>query len=244
MKRMMLAGVLALGAAGPALAADLPPPQIPPPQAPATYVPAPSPEYNWGGIYFGLNGGYGFGDSKWSGLGSTGSFNTDGGLVGVTLGANYQANQMVFGIEGDMDWADASGTAGAGCGASVIGIGTITSCETKNDWLATVRGRLGYAWDRVLLYGTAGGAGGDIKATTSGGTASVGSVDNTEFGWTAGAGVEFALAQNWTARAEYLYVDLSNGSWSCTGAFCGTTSSVSFDESLVRVGLDYKFGGF
>lgn len=228
----------AAAAASPAFAADLPQRMPPPPQAPAVYNPPPPPQYNWGGIYFGLNGGYGFGNSTWnSSTGSTGSFNSNGGLIGSTIGANFQSGPFVFGVEGDLDWADVSGS--AACATAVPS----TTCETQNNWLGTFRGRVGYAWDRVLLYATAGGAVGDIKAITSGG-GTVGSVDSTEFGWTAGAGVEFALAENWTARVEYLYVDLSNGSWSCTGAGCGTATSVSFDENLVRAGLDYKFGGF
>lgn len=231
--------------AAPALAADLPQPP-PAPQAPAVYIPPPPPVYNWGGIYFGLNGGYGFGDSKWTppaGTG-TGDFNVDGGLVGGTLGANFQSGEWVFGIEADLDWADIKGSVSSTTLCPPVGP---TSCtfQTENDWLGTVRGRFGYAFDRVLVYGTAGGAFGNIKPQLTV-TPILGSSNSTEFGWTAGAGVEFALALNWTARIEYLFVDLSNGSFTCGLAQCPTaamTVPVSFDASLVRVGVDYKFGG-
>lgn len=229
MKRMLMAAALALAAGGQALAADLPQaPPPPPPRAPAAYIPAP-PVYNWGGVYVGVNGGYGFGNSTWSNaFGSTGSFSTNGGFAGGTLGANFQASQFVFGVEGDVDWTDLKGTS-----SSLV---CTSYCQTANNWLGTLRGRLGFAADRILFYGTGGAAFGDVKATTP-----FASNSSTEVGWTAGAGVEFALSQNWTAKAEYLYVDLSKGS--CTTA-CGSPAStvgVSFTESLVRAGVNYKF---
>lgn len=249
MKRMLFAGTIALAAAGPALAADIIPPSAPPPQAPATYIPAPAPIYNWGGIYVGINGGYAFGNSDWTqGALSTGNFSVDGGLIGGTIGANFQSGQFVFGVEGDWDWADIKGSSAAGCGTlgtaipPVGTIGPMTTCETKSDWLATIRGRVGYAFDRVLVYGTAGGAVGDVEA----GPSSSATFDSsTEFGWTAGAGVEVGITPNLTAKVEYLFVDLSAGSCS---ASCGTPTpavSASFDStSLVRAGLNFKFNPF
>jgi outer membrane immunogenic protein len=244
MKRFALAAAIALSAT-PALAADLPAP--PPPQAPAAYVPVAAPVYNWGGVYVGINGGYGFGNSNWdfsSIVGfpaSTGNFDINGPLVGGTIGANFQTGQFVFGVEADGDWTDIKGSAGV-CNPF--------TCQTSNDWLATLRGRVGYAIDRVLFYGTAGGAAGDVKATFSGtfpapvGAFSISS-NSSEFGWTAGAGVEYAVTNNLTAKVEYLFVDLGNGSLSCPVATCGVPSvPVSFEANLVRAGLNYKFGGF
>ena len=231
MKRILIAGAFALAAGGQALAADLPQPGPPPPRAPSTYVPVTAPGYNWSGFYLGINGGYGFGDSNWTpccGIPPTGNFSTSGFLAGGTLGANYQMGAFVLGIEGDGDWTNLSG--------SITCSGGYT-CQTSSNWLATARGRIGYAFDRILLYGTGGGAAGNIKANNSytGGTDS-----NTEYGWTAGAGIEFAFAQNWTAKVEYLYVDLANGS---CNASCPTYApvAVSFTESLVRAGINYKF---
>jgi outer membrane immunogenic protein len=229
MKRMLLAGAVALALATPAFAADLPQAAPPPPQAPA-FIPPP-PVYNWSGIYIGINGGYGFGNSNWGAPITTGNFALDGGLVGGTLGINFQSGQFVFGLEADGDWTNIQGnTSNGGC------LGVV--CQTSNDWLSTFRARLGVAFDRVLLYGTAGGAAGNVKANVSG----IGSTDSTEFGWSAGAGLEYAITENVTIRGEYLFVDLADGT--CGTAVCPVSTPVSFDTSLVRAGLDFKFNPF
>jgi outer membrane immunogenic protein len=246
MKRWLIAGALAFAAAGQAAAADLPQPE--PPRAPAVYVPVVAPVYNWGGIYYGINGGYGFGTTDWTDpnnafAGSTGSFNMNGFVVGPTLGANFQTDAFVFGIEGDFDWSGLDGKSSNGfCGA--VGFGGGAQCETKDTWLGTLRGRVGYAADRVLFYATGGGAFGNIESGIGGNFDK-----STKGGWTAGAGVEAAFADNWTARVEYRYVDLQNGS--CTsGGNCGANlattglaanDTVKFTTSLVRLGIDYKF---
>ena len=141
--------------------------------APAYVVP---PLYNWTGFYVGINGGYGWGTSSFSAPFTTGSFDTSGGLVGGTLGYNWQSGQVVFGLEGDLDWTSIRGS--SPCGAS--------SCETRNDWLGTVRGRLGYAFDRFMPYVTGGAAFGNIKTSIAG----FGSSSDTNIGWTLGAGIE------------------------------------------------------
>jgi outer membrane immunogenic protein len=262
MKRMLIAGALAFAAVGQALAADLPPPSepmAPPPRAPATYVPTIAPGYNWGGVYFGINGGGGVGSSNWSDagnlVGSTGDFNTDGFLIGGTVGANFQASQIVFGIEADLDFSTFQGTSTSGFCTMSNGTFFGNTCNTRNNWLSTVRGRLGYAADRFLVYVTGGGAFGNVEAGLSGG--GIGTTDyqnNTEIGWTAGAGVEVAFAQNWTGRIEYLYVDLSNGTCNVGGScgfeppgvfpFITPNDSVRFSANIIRLGIDYKFGGF
>jgi outer membrane immunogenic protein len=222
MKRVVVAcvGIAALG--GVAAAADLPQaPAAPYYKAPA-YVPL---GYTWSGLYVGINGGGAWGRSSWT---TTTGFDTSGGFVGGTLGYNYQVNQSVLGIEGDIDWADINGSTSAGCPAA--------NCKTSDDWLATVRGRLGYAADRFMPYVTGGLAVGDIKTALPGFAG--GSVTNA--GWTAGGGIEFALAGHWTAKAEYLYVDL--GKFSC-GTSCGgtPTQDVSFTANLFRGGFNYRF---
>ncbi len=237
MKRIVVAAALGLVAGGQALAADLPMP-APMPRAPATYVPAAVPVYNWAGIYIGANAGYGFGTSSWSAsapaTGSTGNFNTSGFLGGGTLGFNYMWGPVVLGIEGDGDWSNLKGTASS-CVAAAA-----SSCQTSSNWLATVRGRAGYAIDRVLLYATAGGAFGNETAKGSVGALTT-TTSSTQAGWTAGAGLEFAFAPNWTAKAEYLYVSLANGSFSLPTAPVATTGSVKFNENLVRAGVNFKF---
>ncbi len=233
MKRVLLiAGALALLGGSQALAADLPQ-RAPLPKAPAAYVPVPV--FSWTGFYLGINGGFGFGQSSWTDptFGSTGNFNTSGFLVGGTIGANYQIGSFVIGVEGDGDWNDANGTTfAAGC--------VVVGCTTKSDWLATVRGRAGFAWDRVLFYGTGGAAFGGVQAAAGGLPFATG----TQTGWTAGAGVEFAFAPNWTAKVEYLFVDLGN--FSCPAVSCGDPNgfadNVTLKENIVRAGINYKFG--
>jgi len=231
MKRLLMAGGFALAAGGQALAAHLPQPG--PPRAPAAYVPVPAPVFTWTGIYVGLNGGYAFGSSNFNEPGfipgPTGNFSTNGFLAGGTLGANYQWGQFVFGIEGDGDWTNLSGTTYTNCGFG---------CTTQSDWLATARGRAGYAWDRILFYGTAGGAFGNLQANSG----ALPFNSTTQTGWTAGGGIEAAIAPNWTAKIEYLYVNL--GSQSCPVGSCSTSgnpTSVSLNENIVRAGINYKF---
>src|SRR5579872_660175 len=237
MKRMLWAGAFALLVGGQALAADLPPPP-PAPRAPATYVPTTIPVYNWSGIYIGANGGYGFGTSNWTDTtgASTGNFNTNGWLAGGTVGGNVQFwGGAVLGIEGDWDWTNLNGTSSTAPCTGGVPAG-ITGCQTSSNWLGTVRGRAGWAFDRVLLYGTGGAAFAPVKATAVG--SGLGTDTNTEVGWTAGGGLEFAFAPNWTAKAEYLYVDLNNGSCiaACAGAF--TPISVKYTENIVRAGIN------
>jgi outer membrane immunogenic protein len=220
MRRILFTTIslLALTASG-ALGADLPRKG---PAAPAAVI---NPVYNWTGFYVGINGGYGWGDSGWNGLGSSSS--SSGGLVGLTLGYNWQAfgSPYVFGLEGDIDWSDIKGIfANAACP---------TGCETKNSWLGTVRGRLGYAVDRVMPYFTGGLAVGDVHATQVG----IAGVSSTNVGWTVGAGVEYAVAGNWSAKLEYLYVDLGNVD---CGA-CSAVTNVDFRANLVRAGVNWRF---
>jgi outer membrane immunogenic protein len=223
MKHIVFAGLvlLATGAvAGSATAADLGR------QYQQPYVKAPiyNPVFTWTGFYLGLNGGGGWGQSSWD---RTGTFDLSGGVIGGTVGFNWQTGQLVLGIEGDADWSGVSGTTSTLCPVG---------CTTRNDWLGTVRGRVGYAFDRFLPYVTGGLAAGDIRATTPG----FAGATQTNLGWTIGAGMEVAIAGNWSAKAEYLHVDL--GSFNC-GLACGlvTPDNVSFRANLARGGVNYKF---
>ena len=211
-------GLLAL-AAMPASAADLP--RGTPYKAPA-YVA----QYNWTGFYLGINGGGGFGDSDWNGLAFSNS--PSGGLIGGTAGYNWQGvgSPWVFGIEGDIDYSSLKDS--SACGLAF-------SCQTRNNWLGTVRGRVGYAWDRFMPYFTGGVAFGDIEARRTG----FSGVSETNVGWTVGVGIEGVIAGNWTAKLEYLYVDL--GDVNCSAAACGTATNVDFSTNVVRAGLNYRF---
>jgi outer membrane immunogenic protein len=221
MKRLCVALIGVATLAGAAAAADLPRPAPQPYAPPAVYAPV----YNWAGFYIGINGGGGFGSSSWD---LTGGRNIDGGLVGGTAGYNFQFGQAVVGVEGDIDWADISGSTTNGCPLG---------CKTTDSWLSTVRGRLGYAADRFMPYVTGGAAFGNIQATTPG----FAGASATNVGWTLGAGLEAALTRNWTGKVEYLYVDLGN--FNC-GLNCGAgmvTDNVSFHTNLLRGGVNYHF---
>jgi outer membrane immunogenic protein len=180
---------------------------------------------SWTGFYAGLNAGYGFGKSNWD----VPAVDTapKGVLAGVTVGYNFQTGMWLWGMEADADYSGMKGTNQCAPGAT---------CETKNSWLATARGRLGYAgWNNFLPYLTGGAAFGDIKATNS----AVSSASKTKVGWTAGVGLEYAMWSNWSVKLEYLYVDL--GSFDC-GAPCGAAvDNVSFKANVVRAGLNYRF---
>jgi outer membrane immunogenic protein len=217
MKKFLLAGaaILALGVVS-ASAADIQRRQAMPAKTPV-YV---APIYNWTGPYIGIYGGGGWGRSDFSAPISSGAFNTSGAVVGGTLGYNYQMGQAVFGIEGDAGWSSIRGS--TPCAG--------TTCDTRNHWLSTVRGRLGLAVDRFMPYITGGAAFGDIKTSVAG----IGDAHTTKAGWTAGGGVEAAIAGPWTAKLEYLYVDLGRG-----GSIVG--SDASFKTHIVRAGLNYRF---
>jgi outer membrane immunogenic protein len=231
-RTFIAAAVLVAAGYGHAVAADLPVPSIPPPL----------PVYNWSGFYLGINGGFGTGASNWSDgpVGTTGSFAISGFLIGGTLGANYQIGEYVFGIEGDGGWTNLRGNSGSTCGAIAAVVPPPASCQTQSQWLATVRGRAGYAFDRILLYGTAGAAFGNVQT----GLNPPSTFDSsTEAGWTVGAGLEVAFAPNWTAKAEYLFVDLPNATCTTIGNCGGAAGSiVSFNESIIRAGVNFKFG--
>jgi outer membrane immunogenic protein len=221
-KRSLFAGCLAvaaLSAVPGAQAADLS-------VAPLYKAPPPpvSLAYNWSGFYLGLNGGGGWGDSHWEGIGNTG---LSGGEFGGTAGYNWQLGQAVLGLEGDLDWARLTGTLTCPGGA----------CSTSSTWLSTVRGRVGYSFDRFLPYVTGGVATGDIRAAVPGLPGS----SSTNTGWTVGGGVEVALPGNWSAKAEYLHVDL--GAFNC-GVACGGTpnENVSMRDDIFRAGVNYHFG--
>jgi outer membrane immunogenic protein len=246
-KRFIVAVVMLLAGVGGVAAADMPLPQgapVPPP----IYRPA---FYDWSGVYVGVNAGYGFGQASWIDInGSTGNFNTNAFVIGGTLGANYQTGPYIVGFEGDIDWTNLSGTSSsAGC-INLSGLLPAGStCTTKQDFLGTARARIGYAFDRVLVFGTAGAAFGPERAivNTPGLTGSVNIP--TQLGWTVGGGVEYAFTEAISAKAEYLFVQL--GTASCptvTGcvpanfvAVGGTPTSHSLYENLVRGGVNYRF---
>jgi len=226
MKRVLLAGVALAALMGSASAADIPRRVVERPvAAPVPHVMA----YNWTGFYAGLNAGWGWGTGSLSGPPPTGDMEGNGGLIGGTLGYNWQMNQVVFGVETDLAWSGIEANRRCGVGGGL-------RCEVNNDWLGTARGRIGLAMDRFMPYVAGGLAYGDVNASVTG----LRGASETQVGWTLGGGVEFAINGPWTAKLEYLYVDL--GDFNC-GTRCGTAGpdKVEYNSHIVRAGLNYKF---
>ncbi|MES2751761.1 MAG: outer membrane protein [Pseudomonadota bacterium] len=165
---------------------------------------------SWIGPYIGGNIGYGWGDVTNSAVSPSGV------LGGLQAGYNWQSGPLVLGIEGDLQINSANDR--------------FAAWKFSNPWFGTARGRVGYAFNNILLYGTGGLAFGQLKAETFGFSES-----HTSMGWTAGVGAEIALNRNWSAKVEYLYVDLSNNN------FVGTGLPHGYEFSTVRLGVNYRF---
>jgi outer membrane immunogenic protein len=256
--------LVAIGAA-PALAADLKTKVY-------TKAPAVVPEavYNWTGFYVGGNVGGGWGSQavNFSGSASTlGAIaagqvpallagNPSGVIGGAQAGYNFQSGKFVYGIEADIQGANIH--SGATLSTAVGGgLFPVTNTADQNlSYFGTVRGRAGFTvTPALLLYGTGGFAYGGARVATSVNTTPgcpgfCGAAANstTLTGWTAGAGAEYGFSKNWTAKLEYLYYDLGNISQLYTdslGRFAGTTvtTNTAFRGNIVRVGVNYKFGG-
>lgn len=191
--------------------------------------------YDWTGFYLGINGGYAWGRSSWSdpAVGTdSGRFNTNGGTLGGQVGYNWQTGPLVVGIETDLNWLNAKGSTGAGGVCLTDGAG---QCQSKQTWVGTTRARLGYSFDRWLPYVTGGVAYGDVRADQA-----TGSSSTTKTGWTAGGGVEYGINRNWSAKLEYLHIDLGTANF--MGAASGTpTLNVPITDDIVRAGLNYRW---
>jgi outer membrane immunogenic protein len=193
--------MLTMGSAG---AADI--------ARPVPYYTAPGPigSYSWTGPYIGGNLGYLWGKTTHN------PANPSGIAGGVQGGYNWQTGQFVLGGEADINASDASDT--------------FAPWKFSNRWFGTVRARVGYAFNNILVYGTGGLAFGDEKADVG-----VLSESKVHFGWTAGFGMEVGLTSNLSARIEYLFVDLTDKPYGLTG------TSNGFESSLLRLGLNYRF---
>ena len=186
----------------------------------------PKPSYNWAGFYLGLQGGYGWAKDRWNVPGV--SFDSDGMLLGGTAGFNADTGSWVFGAEADMSWADISGDQSS---CSVGG-----SCETKLEYLGTIRGRLGYdlgdETQGLLVYATGGMAIGGLNYKASGG----GEDFNTGTGWVLGGGLEATVGDESTAKLEYLHYELEADATLSTAAFNPNTKG-----EIVRAGYNFRF---
>jgi outer membrane immunogenic protein len=166
--------------------------------------------YSWAGPYLGGNLGWNWGSVD------NNPTKPSGFEGGAQVGYNFQTGPWVFGIEGDIQ----------GTGAS----DTFAPWKFSNPWFGTVRGRAGYALNNVLFYGTAGLAFGELSGQTFGLTES-----HTNAGWTIGLGAEVGLARNWSAKVEYLYVDLNDSNFVITGNQNG------YHFGTLRAGVNYHF---
>lgn len=235
-RKLALSTVCSIVLGGSALAADLPRP------APV-YVSPPPPArviYNWSGFYFGVNFGGGFSRQDTSlvtaGAGTTvatGNVSPTGIILGEQIGYNWQSGKLVFGAEADFQGSMQKDDATlAGGGASV-------SYTSRLRWFGTVRGRVGMAFDRLLPYVTAGWAygRGGIDGTS---TTVQFNAGQSYSGWTVGAGVEWAMLNQWSAKAEYLYIDFGNGPTSLAANGFNITSG-KLTTHIARLGLNYHF---
>jgi len=218
LKSVLLGSATALAAAsGSAMAADLGPyqPYNPPPEAAPIYQPA-----IWDGAYIGINGGYGWSNAK--------PTEAEGGFGGGQIGYNWQRDRIVFGLEGDFQGADISGRA--------YNFGTDFARSDMN-WFSTVRGRLGVASGPWLFYATGGLAVADVdhRASLAGESFRA---NDTLTGYAVGGGLEWKFSQNWSAKAEYLYLGLGDSKLTADN---GDFVRINNDVQTVRVGLNYHF---
>jgi outer membrane immunogenic protein len=238
MRRYTLAALaaagIALGFVQAASAADI--------ARPVYKAPVIVPAYNWTGFYIGGNVGYGTGDINATAFGYGWSTGIDGWFAGGQLGYNWQGagSPWVFGIELDSQWSNIEANATAVSG-NIVG-----NAFSTLDYFGTARLRLGYAWDRVMVYGTGGLAWGNNEigfgATANNGFAVGTNQSNTHVGWTVGGGVEWALVDNWTAKVEYLYVKLDNETYFANTVGSGLGFDADLDVHTIKVGLNYRFG--
>lgn len=211
----------------------------------------------WRGFYVGVNGGTMWGKTDWDYVPGPGSIEPKygGAMLGGQVGYNFQVNQWVLGLEGDMAWTNVQGT-------SACPNATFFSCQTEMDWFATITGRLGYSWERTLFFVKGGLAVADVTQQTIFNLGTNGSstgvlINGAPFGpytapasgvvngsskiamgWTAGIGAEYALNANWSAKAEWLYYSLGTDRYVVDNAL-----QVDAKETggLARIGLNYRF---
>jgi outer membrane immunogenic protein len=238
MRTILIGSAMTLAMVAGASAADL-------------YVKAPPPVWSWTGCYIGAQGGYSSGSTNAVSAGTENgvsdgtlgdvkvpSNTIQGGLVGGTLGCNYQfAGRWVLGVEGDDSWGNITGS-------SILPPPFAPGYQEdfKETWLATVRGRLGYSFDRLLIYATGGGAfaGATIHEYLLSSPSTSATDNQTLSGWTAGGGVEYAFLPHWSLKAEYLHADL--GSTRFLATFPGfTAENRRVTDDIVRGGVNYRF---
>ncbi len=214
----LIAAITAFGFVNAASAADMP--------MRSASAPMMAPGYNWSGLYIGVNGGYGTGTVAGGLFPTLGSSNPtiSGGLVGGQIGYNFQFGNWVLGIEADYDWAGINGS------------GTVAGSNVKVTSLGTARGRLGYAWDRVLVYGT----GGFAWAGATGSGPGFADETKTHTGYAAGGGLEVGVTQSLSVKGEYLYTSLTSQNYFTTQGCVGACDAGANIHTF-RLGANWRF---
>lgn len=241
MRKLCLVGVslLALSCARAATAADVP-----------IAAPIPVPAWSWTGLYVGSHIGEGWAFKNWASadgfFGPAGPFGaafiplaangtSSGVFGGLQIGFNLQNGPLVWSLELEGSTADLDGN--ARCALALY------LCNSRIDYLGTLTGRVGYAFDHVLLYVRGGGAyAHDDYQMTANVITNVFTANENRFGWTVGAGVEYAFAPAWSVKLEYDYLDLGSDGTSFADQF-GNQSTISIDQQIHRVkaGVNYRF---
>ena len=248
MKKVLLvsASLIALGAAAPAVAADL---------AARPYTKAPAmiaAVYDWSGFYVGINGGWGSSHNTWTnnsilgvpvGANAEGSHDSTGGTVGGQVGYRWQSGTFVFGVEAQGNWADFSGS-----NASISPLNIGATNRTKIDAFGLFTGQIGYAWNNALLYVKGGGAVTADRyrsyATATNVLVATGN-EETRWGGVVGVGLEYGFTPNWSAAVEYDHLFMGNKLVDFTapgGTYTGT-DRIKQDVDLVTVRVNYRWGG-
>jgi outer membrane immunogenic protein len=233
----LVAAGLGAGFAAAAEAADL---------SSAYKGPAPLP-FTWTGVYFGGNAGYGF-EANSSDIvlsdpsATTSGLKESGGFVGIQMGYNYQMGLLVLGLEGDVQAANLKGSFDRVIDAA----GDSLNASGNADEFGTIRGRIGAAFDHLLVYATGGAALGGISntlnVTTAGGSTSLQN-DSTRLGYTVGAGLEYAVDRNWSIKGEYQYIAFGSESLSPieNTTLATTSNSITTDIHTFRIGVNWHF---
>jgi outer membrane immunogenic protein len=229
-------------AAAPASAADMA--VKAPPPAPLPVI------YNWSGFYIGANGGWGQSRNCWDFVDAAGVFlfaegcnERSGGLIGGQIGYRWQANQWVFGVEAQGDWADLSQT-------RVSLLDPTLSIRTKTDGIGLFTGQIGYAWSAALLYVKGGAAVTSNRFSILDNLnfgAELASASSTRWGGVVGVGFEYGFAPNWSVGVEYdhLFMGDANNSFTSPAFVAGVINNrVSQDVDMVTLRFNYRFGGY
>ncbi|MEN3931616.1 outer membrane protein [Microvirga sp. W0021] len=245
MKRLLVTLLAATGLSSAAFASDLP-------YGSNNNYYAPAQSFTWAGFYAGLNAGYGWNTSDdnkindhFGTLSYGGSKKSDGFTGGLQIGYNFQSGSIVYGLEADLNMANLR-RRDSGFG-NYTGKAETYSVSSKTSWFGTIRPRLGFAvTDRFLVFATGGLAYGKVKLNSEYQTGFYqlgGNNDDMRWGWTLGAGVEYAITNNLTIKGEYAYIDLSDKShtWQGRTNFNAMTVKDSPSFQVLRAGVNYKF---